>query len=578
MLSERCFACQRRWYNPRIMRTSIVFLGVLMLMATTSHAALLCSATLDAQARTLTVRPPAGYHFNLQAPPPALNGGALAPAKLTAAEAVVPLPAGITRVDARWFICDDGGGMCMVVREELVVDGARVTTRPAAAPAGHAGGSAAPPAPGAEEHGFLVDRPDEALERAKKERRPLIVDFFGIWCPPCNVLDETVFSRPEFARAAEAFIKLKLDADRDTSWALKERWRVGGYPTVVFATADGEEIDRIVGSRSLPEFLARVDDALAHQAQPRAVLEQRVHAGDLDAARRLSRMQLERQEYAPVLRRLERLKREGKLAAEDGILLSRARVGAAKAQMTEPGAGAPARAAYVEALKQALTDEPASADVLDWASTLPDLLEEDGDAAGATAAWTALRDATHSLEKRPDLLAREGLTRADLLQARASALDALKDADGTRKAYAEAAAEYAREIAEAGLAPASARGFNIERAFCLGKSGQVEQALQLYTALEKSYPGEFTFAFAHAGLLHSQKRAAEAEPLARDALQHAYGDNRLRAAERLAKLLKEQGKAAEAAAVVADALAQAKKPTDPFNRTHRYIAALEKLR
>src|SRR5207244_1759231 len=151
----------------------------------------------------------------------------------------------------------------------------------------------APPSPGAVELGFLVDRPEQALEQARRERRPLMVDFFGIWCPPCNMLDETVFSRPEFARAAEVFVKLKLDADRETSWGLKERWRVGGYPTVIFATPDGEEIDRVVGARSLAQFVARVEDALAHQAQPRAALEALAKSGDLAADRRLARLQIE---------------------------------------------------------------------------------------------------------------------------------------------------------------------------------------------------------------------------------------------------------------------------------------------
>lgn len=186
--------------------------GLLMMIAPAAHAALLTTATLDVKARTLTVRPPAGYHFNLEAPAPslrALTGSGdqeLKPARVTASEAVVPLPAGTRSVNARWFVCDDGKALCLVVREELVVEGEKVTARqvaPPAAPARGQPGSEPPPAPGSLQHGFLVDRPEQALAQAGKERRPLLVDFFGIWCPPCNALDETVFSRPEFARSTE---------------------------------------------------------------------------------------------------------------------------------------------------------------------------------------------------------------------------------------------------------------------------------------------------------------------------------------------------------------------------------------
>ena len=42
-------------------------------------------------------------------------------------------------------------------------------------------------------NGFLVNQPEEALRLAQKEKRPLLIDFFGIWCPPCNELDQEVF-------------------------------------------------------------------------------------------------------------------------------------------------------------------------------------------------------------------------------------------------------------------------------------------------------------------------------------------------------------------------------------------------
>ena len=37
-----------------------------------------------------------------------------------------------------------------------------------------------------------------AFVSAKKTGKPLLISFFGIWCPPCNELDETVFESLTF--------------------------------------------------------------------------------------------------------------------------------------------------------------------------------------------------------------------------------------------------------------------------------------------------------------------------------------------------------------------------------------------
>ena len=98
---------------------------------------------------------------------------------------------------------------------------------------------------------------------AKKEKKPVIIDFFGIWCPPCNELDETVFETTRFIEKAKSFKLLKVDADRPDSWKLKDKYKVGGYPTVIFVDSVGSELYRIVGYRNLQQFLQVMDLVLS---------------------------------------------------------------------------------------------------------------------------------------------------------------------------------------------------------------------------------------------------------------------------------------------------------------------------
>src|SRR4051812_3386280 len=72
------------------------------------------------------------------------------------------------------------------------------------------------------------------------------------------------------------------------------------------------------------------------------------------------------------------------------------------------------------------------------------------------------------------------------------------------------------------------RGYQLELAYALGKSGDYDAADKIFSRLEKAYPEEFTFFFAHAGMKQRQGRISEAEKLASEALRYSYGDNRLR--------------------------------------------------
>jgi thiol:disulfide interchange protein DsbD len=98
----------------------------------------------------------------------------------------------------------------------------------------------------------------EAIQRAREEGRPLLVDFWADWCVACKELDRHVFTDPRVRAEASRFVALKLDGTDDSPafQRLVARYQVQGLPTVLFVDARGRESPaRVVGAVKPEEML-----------------------------------------------------------------------------------------------------------------------------------------------------------------------------------------------------------------------------------------------------------------------------------------------------------------------------------
>lgn len=496
---------------------------------------------LPGGALRITASAQKGFHFNRDAPQSVLAGKIrFKPSLLEESRVSFTLAGGgRTALSFTLYLCDDAKSFCERQVIEAEWTGQELSLGKKSAPTAAAAPAAAATA--------------TAIERARRENKPLLMDFFGIWCPPCNRLDSEVFNQPEFERAAKDFVHLKLDADDPASWELKSRYKVGGYPTVVFATSQGEEISRVVGYRPLADFVAETRKAYALRGLAGSELRAKAAEGDRDAADRLGLMHLERREFAEAERWLAgtRGHREQWHSAVIG-----ARGGES-----------------VEAYEKALAEFPETPDSLSRRSELAALLKKAGHAARAQALLGEAIQVARELIRRPERLKGHEMSVADLWANVADLQQTLGLGTEARASWKKAAAEYDR----AQPAP-SERGGNLELAYCLYMSGDFARAERIYRTLEKAYPGEFTFYFAHARMELERKALKPARELASLAYERSYGDNRLRAAHLLARIQSEAGAAREALALLERTLQEASVPADPTIRTHRYVTQVRELR
>lgn len=101
--------------------------------------------------------------------------------------------------------------------------------------------------------GNLFSRADSAVEwrtdgaavlKAKQDR-PILLRFTAGWCPPCRVMNSTVWPDAKVAEMVnQHFIPVELDIDQPDVQEIANRFQVMAVPTLVLLDSNGKELDR----------------------------------------------------------------------------------------------------------------------------------------------------------------------------------------------------------------------------------------------------------------------------------------------------------------------------------------------
>lgn len=95
--------------------------------------------------------------------------------------------------------------------------------------------------------GFSWEPWSEAtFERARRERRFILLDGAAAWCHWCHVMEETTYRDPEIGRILkERFVAIRVDIDERPDIA--ERYGEWGWPATILFSPDAEELGKYRG-------------------------------------------------------------------------------------------------------------------------------------------------------------------------------------------------------------------------------------------------------------------------------------------------------------------------------------------
>jgi thioredoxin 1 len=97
---------------------------------------------------------------------------------------------------------------------------------------------------------------EEALKQAKKEGKPIFLDISASWCGPCKMLKANTFSNIEVGEYYNThFINVAVDGEEGEGIQLASKYRIRGYPTLLYLDSNGEIISHLSGYRDPQGFI-----------------------------------------------------------------------------------------------------------------------------------------------------------------------------------------------------------------------------------------------------------------------------------------------------------------------------------
>lgn len=110
---------------------------------------------------------------------------------------------------------------------------------------------------------FQNDNWVNILKLAKSERKIIFLDIYASWCGPCKRLKKHTFSSETVGDFYNKnFINVSLDGEKAEGSILAKKYKITGYPSLLFISPNGEIIMATMGYHNERELINLGKDIL----------------------------------------------------------------------------------------------------------------------------------------------------------------------------------------------------------------------------------------------------------------------------------------------------------------------------
>lgn len=102
-----------------------------------------------------------------------------------------------------------------------------------------------------------------AIATAGREDKIVMLDVYTDWCTWCHKLDKEVYANDKVAAEVNKdFVALKVNPEEsDANREFVDKYRIQGFPTILFLNGKGEEIHRLSGFKPVDGFMEELEVA-----------------------------------------------------------------------------------------------------------------------------------------------------------------------------------------------------------------------------------------------------------------------------------------------------------------------------